>query len=96
MTFSRVPVGFHPQVSDREEPLFSQPLVRHPGLGRQRPRQMPVALAAQPCENRVVPACSEFQEVADASTRFPPLLEGLGTLEDLGTLLGILGYCFAG
>lgn len=42
---SGVAMGLHPQIADRDQPLGLQPLVDHPGLGRQRPRQAPVAVA---------------------------------------------------
>jgi hypothetical protein len=42
---SGVTMGLHPKITDRNQPLASQPFVGHPGLRRQRTRQMPVAVA---------------------------------------------------
>jgi hypothetical protein len=37
----------HPQITHGDQALASQPVIRHPGLGGQRPGQVPVALGAE-------------------------------------------------
>jgi hypothetical protein len=43
----RLPMGLHPQVTDRYQPLASKPGIRHPGLCREGSGQMPVASATE-------------------------------------------------
>ncbi len=63
---SGIAMGFHPQHADVDQPLALQPLIRHPRLRRQRLRQVPVALAAEGCEDRVAftrPQCQGGERV---------------------------------
>ena len=57
-------MGFHPHSADIDQPLALQPLIGHPGLCRQRPRQVPVALAAERRQDRMAFARSQGQQVA--------------------------------
>jgi len=40
----------HPEVTHGDQALAFEPVVRHPGLGCQRPRQVPVVQPAEPTE----------------------------------------------
>jgi hypothetical protein len=65
-TLSRIAVGRHPQVADSQEPLALQPSIGHPGLRRQRLRQVPVALAIECREDRVALAGAELEQFTHA------------------------------
>jgi len=64
---------FHPKVTDTHQPLRLQPIVRHPNLRRLRPRQVPVALAADARHDRRAFADSQRQKVADFRAGEAPL-----------------------
>ena len=66
-------MGHHPQIADTDQPLAFQPLIRHPGLGRQRPRQVPVAFAAERREDRVAFVRPQGEQVADLGAHVAPL-----------------------
>ncbi len=71
-------MGFHPHSADIDQPLALQPLIGHPGLCRQRPRQVPVALAAERRQDRVAFARSQGQQVAYLGSRSAPLFPVMG------------------
>ncbi len=65
----------HPAITDRDQALASQPVIRHPGLGGQRPGQVPIALGAERRQYCLPFARPQSQEVAhlgaDAAPLFP-------------------------
>ena len=66
-------MGLQPRITDRDRPLGLQPLIAHPGLGRQRPRQVPVAFAADRRQDRLAFARPQGQQVLDLDAREAPL-----------------------
>ena len=65
---SSITMGLYPQVADRGQALMFKPLVRHPGLGRQGLRQMPVTFAAKRCEHRLALTRLKLSQVAELGT----------------------------
>ena len=61
MTRSGITMSLHPKITDRDQPLGLQPLIGHPGLGRQCPRQMPVAFSADRRQDRLAFARPQTQ-----------------------------------
>ena len=59
----------HPAITYGDQALASQPVVRHPALGRQGPGQVPVGLAAQPGTDRLAFA-PQLQQVANPGAGF--------------------------
>ncbi len=70
---SNIAMSFHPQIADADQPLALKPFVRHPGLGRQGLRQVPVALATDRCEDGLAPAGPQRAQVADLGACPAPL-----------------------
>ena len=66
-------MGLHPHSADIDQPLALQPLIGHPGLCRRRPRQVPIALAAECRQDRVASARSQRRQVAYLGSRSAPL-----------------------
>ncbi len=66
-------MGFHPHSADIDQSLALQPLIGHPGLCRRRPRQVPVALAAERRQDRVAFTRSQSQQVTYLGSRSAPL-----------------------
>ncbi len=54
-------------------PLPFEKLVTQTSIRRQSLREMPIALPAQTCENRMIPRRTEFYQFADAFPRPAPL-----------------------
>ena len=69
---SSIAMGFHPTVADANEPLALKPFVRHPGLGCQGFRQVPVALATDRREDGLAFAGPQGEKVADLRARKAP------------------------
>ncbi len=69
---SGIAMGFHPHSADIDQPLALQPLMGHPGLCLQRPRQVPVALAERR-QDRVAFARPQGQQDAHLGSRSAPL-----------------------
>ncbi len=65
-------MSFHPQIADADQPLALKPFVRHPGLGRQGLRQVPVALATERGEDRLTATGPQSEQVADLRAREAP------------------------
>ena len=61
----RIAMGFHPLIAAADQPLALEPLIRHPGLRRQRARQMPVAFAAERRQDCLACERPQSQQVAD-------------------------------
>ena len=70
---SGVSVRFHPKRTHTDQALVLQPLVGHPGLGRQRLRHPPVALAADGRQNRVAFTHAEGKQTPHLRTHQTPL-----------------------
>ncbi len=70
---SSVAMSLHPQIADRNEPLATKPLIRHPGLSCQSPRRMPVAFATERGEDRLATTRSQSEQVTDLRARPAPL-----------------------
>ena len=66
-------MGFHPQLTHADQPLVFQPWVSHPGLRRQRLRQMPIAFATDRSQDRVAFTRSQRQKIAHFRARIAPL-----------------------
>ncbi len=63
----------HPQITHGDQALASQPVIRHPGLGGQRPGQVPIALGAERRQYCLPFARPQGQEVAHLSADATPL-----------------------
>ena len=64
----------HPGITHTDQALALQPVVGHSGLRGQRPRQVPVALAAEPGHDYLAFARPECQQFAHFGAHFTPLL----------------------
>jgi len=63
----------HPEITHGDQALAFQPVVRHSALRGQRPRQVPVALAAQPGPDCVPFARPQRQQISDLRAHLAPL-----------------------
>lgn len=66
-------MGTEPHIADRYQSLAFQPVVGHSGLRSQRPRQMPVALAAERGQDGMAFSRSQGQEISHFRTHPAPL-----------------------
>ncbi len=62
---SGIAVGAHPKPANGYQALAFQPIIRHPGLGRQGLREVPVALAADRREDCLTFTRAQCQKIAD-------------------------------
>ena len=67
-------MGLHPQRTDTHQALRLEPIVRHPRLRPQRPRQVPVAFAADRRQNRRSLSGTERKKMAHLRASLAPLL----------------------
>lgn len=65
---------FHPEIAHGNQALALQPIVRHSGLGGQRPRQVPVSFATEPGSDSLPFARPRCQQLTHLGARFAPLL----------------------
>src|SRR5262249_23271235 len=72
-TSSGVAVSLHPKLTNTNQPLLLQPRVRHPYLGGQRARQVPIAFAAERRANRAAQVRAQRQQVTHLGARTTPL-----------------------
>jgi hypothetical protein len=68
-----VSVGPHPKVPDRDQALAFEPVVGHPGLGGQRPGQVPVPLTTHCGQDRLAKLRAQSQPVAPLGANLAPL-----------------------
>lgn len=64
----------HPEIAHGDQALAFEPVVRHTGLGGERPRQMPVALGAQRRHDCLPFSRSQGQQVANLGAHLAPLV----------------------
>jgi hypothetical protein len=67
-------MSLYPQITDRNKPLTSKPLIRHPGLCCQGLGQMPVTFPTERRQDRLFPTRPKGKQILHLCTHLAPLL----------------------